>query len=150
MSARAPTARLPRVLAGLQWAIVLAGLVFLLVVAPIAFPGLLVIGDIPVVASFCVFVLAFSTVGALVAARHRRNPIGWLMCAAAIAYTVGGVGGAYAEYAFGESSALLPGASVAAWLSTWVWGAGGGMPILVLVLSRLGPRPRDAGASWSG
>ncbi len=51
------------------------------------------------------------------------------------------MGEAYAEYAFGESSALLPGASVAAWLSTWVWGAGAGMPLLVLVLFPSGAPP---------
>ena len=41
--------------------------------------------------AYTVFILAFATVGALVASRQPRNPIGWLLLGAALAYTIGGL-----------------------------------------------------------
>jgi hypothetical protein len=69
--------------------------------------------------AYTVFVLAFSTVGALVAARRPRNPIGWLLLGAGLSYVVGGISVSYA----GSDS---PGgwATLAAWVGTWVWIAG--------------------------
>ncbi|MEA2134546.1 MAG: hypothetical protein QOC68_2455 [Solirubrobacteraceae bacterium] len=69
--------------------------------------------------AYTVFVLAFSTVGALVAARRPRNPIGWLLLGAGLSYVVGGVTVSYAE---GDN--LGGWATVAAWVGTWVWIAG--------------------------
>ena len=39
----------------------------------------------------------WATVGALLASRNPTNPIGWLMCASAIAYAIGGLGAAAAH-----------------------------------------------------
>ena len=47
--------------------------------------------------SYAVFVLVFATVGALVASRRPRNPIGWILLSAGIAYEIGGMSVAAAE-----------------------------------------------------
>lgn len=89
------------------WAVVLATLVFTLVFGA---PGSVDHWtQIPVLVTFTLFVLAFSTVGALIASRRARNPIGWIMCASAIAYAAGGVGAATAQTPGGDRRGGRPG-----------------------------------------
>jgi MFS family permease len=97
------------------WALVLATLVFTLVSG--AAQSVDHWTQIPVLVTFTLFVLAFSTVGALVASKRPGNPIGWIMCASAIAYAAGGVGAATAQ---------TPGVPHVfhQWLGSWVWGTG--------------------------
>jgi len=70
-------------------------------------------------AAYTVFVLAFATVGALVASRQPRNPIGWILLGASFAYTLGGL----SEGLHGREGA---GMTVLAWVGTWIWIAGMG------------------------
>ena len=65
------------------------------------------------------FVLAFATVGALVASRRPRNPIGWLLLLAGLCYTLGGVTVDAAEH--GDPGAWR---DAAAWIGAWIWMAG--------------------------
>jgi len=67
--------------------------------------------------AYTVFVCVFATVGALVASRRPRNPIGWILLAGGVAYTVGGLTVSQTE---GDGSAPV----LVHWLSTWVWMAG--------------------------
>jgi cadmium resistance protein CadD (predicted permease) len=97
------------------WALILATLVFTLVFG--AARSLDHWTQIPVLVTFTVFVLAFSTVGALIASRRARNPIGWIMCASAIAYAIGGLGAATSQV--GDTPRFLH-----QWLGSWVWGLG--------------------------
>ena len=97
------------------WALVLATLVFTLVFG--AARSVDHWSQIPVLVTFTLFVLAFSTVGALVASRRGRNPIGWIMCASAVAYAIGGLGAAAAQAT--EAPHI-----VHRWLGSWVWGVG--------------------------
>jgi hypothetical protein len=97
------------------WAVVLATLVFTLVVG--AARSVDHWTQIPVLVTFTLFVLAFSTVGALIASRRARNPIGWIMCASAIAYAVGGLSAATSQ------TGTAPNA-LHQWLGSWVWGLG--------------------------
>jgi MFS family permease len=97
------------------WALVLAALIFtLLYGAPRSVDHWT---QIPVLVTFALFVLAFSTVGALIASRRARNPIGWIMCASAIAYAVGGLTAATAQ------TEVVP-RVFQQWAGSWVWGLG--------------------------
>ena len=69
--------------------------------------------------AYVIFVLAYSTVGALVATRRPRNPIAWLMLVAGLSYVVGGISISYAE-----SDARGGWATLASWVGKWVWIAG--------------------------
>ncbi len=79
------------------WGLVIAGLVVLLMAAllrPRDLGGL----EIPTVVAFTFLVLGFATVGGVIASRHPPNPIGWIMCVSAMAFTLGGATGTYTEY----------------------------------------------------
>jgi hypothetical protein len=77
-------------------------------------------------------ILGFAFVGALVASQRPDNPIGWIFCGGAVAFSLSGLGEAYAVYTlFAEPGALLGGGKTAAWFSVWVWVLGG-VPLLIL------------------
>jgi MFS family permease len=97
------------------WALVLATLVFTLALG--AARSVDHWTQIPVLVTFTLFVLAFSTVGALIASRRAGNPIGWIMCASAIAYAIGGLSAATSQT--GDAPRI-----VHQWLGSWVWGLG--------------------------
>src|ERR671919_2680888 len=70
------------------------------------------------------FVLAFSayaTVGAVVASRRPRNPIGWVFLGVGVLTAIGSLGETYAEAAFSRPGPLSPAALLAAWTQTWYW-----------------------------
>jgi len=94
--------------------------------------------------AYTLFVGAFATVGALVASRRTRNPIGWILLAGGAAYTVGGLTVGQTE---GDGSAPV----LVHWLSTWVWMAGIG-PIatfgLLLFPDGSLPTPRWRAFAW--
>jgi hypothetical protein len=71
---------------------------------------------IPVMA---LMVLAFSTVGALVASRRPENAVGWIFCGVALASGIGFDGQFYAEYALVAEGGSVPGGEFGAWVSTW-------------------------------
>jgi len=61
------------------------------------------------------FLLAFATVGALVASRRPEHPIGWILLACGVLFAAGGI-----------AVTIDPDSRDAAaqWVSGWVWGAG--------------------------
>ena len=69
--------------------------------------------------AYTIFVGAFATVGALVASRRPRNPLGWILLAAGLSYTIGGttVEAVQAGGTGGWST-------LAAWVGAWIWMTG--------------------------
>ncbi|MGI8586137.1 MAG: hypothetical protein ACR2M0_00395 [Chloroflexia bacterium] len=75
-------------------------------------------------------IATFPTVGALVAARRPRNPMGWLILAIALSFASSTFASEYALYALITAPGALPVGLAMAWLSTWV-----GLPGSVLLLT---------------
>jgi hypothetical protein len=78
-------------------------------------------------ALFRILSLAFPTVGALVASRRPKNPIGWIFCGTGLLYGVQAFASGYADYALLERTGSLPGGEFMAWISRWI-----GVPVLPL------------------
>ena len=94
--------------------------------------------------AYTFFVGAFATMGALVASRQPRNPIGWILLAGGAAYTIGGLTITQTE---SEDGAPV----LVHWLSTWVWMAGiGPIATFGLLLFPDGhlPSPRWRAFAW--
>jgi hypothetical protein len=68
--------------------------------------------------------LAFSTVGALVASHRSENPIGWLFCAGAIVWVLGELALEYAVYALITAPGAFPAGAWMMWFGTWARGIG--------------------------
>jgi signal transduction histidine kinase len=64
---------------------------------------------------------SFGVVGALIASKQPRNAIGWIFLAITLAVEVAFLSDTYARYSFRVRATPLPGAVVAAWLSSWAW-----------------------------
>jgi two-component system, NarL family, sensor kinase len=68
----------------------------------------------PYLPNLCVSALSLSTVGALIASRRARNPIGWLFCASGLLFGAQVFSGEYGFYALFLTRGTLP-AGVVAW-----------------------------------
>jgi hypothetical protein len=69
-------------------------------------------------ASFVVLSLAYACVGAVVAARVPKNPIGWMFCVTGLAYGLSMLSYQYARYGLYATAEPLAGANAAAALPT--------------------------------
>jgi hypothetical protein len=101
--------------------------------------------DVAFFCAFVLFVVAFATVGALVASRQPRNPIGWIMCIAGVAYAYMGSADTYAQ-GLRDGGDVLPGSTFAAWTSSWAWVIGIGLANTFLLL--LFPTGRLPSRRW--
>lgn len=106
-------------------------------VAILTIGGLAVVGegdsDVLSFASGALFIVAFVTTGALVASRVPRNPVGWLLCAAALCFAVGAVcEEVVARAGQGADPGVL--AVVAGWVQLVVWMLGIGPAATFLLL----------------
>lgn len=91
-------------------------------------------------------ILAFSTVGALVASRRPENPIGWLFCSGAFLWIFGELALEYAVYALVSGPGALPAGAWAGWLGGWARGAG--WFLVVVFFLPLFPTGRLPGRRW--
>ena len=80
------------------------------------------------------FVASFATVGALVATRKPENPVGWIMLVVAFAFALGGASLQYVPAADTPAAKASAGATLAAWLTTWIWVLGSSLPATFLLL----------------
>ncbi len=79
-------------------------------------------------------ILAFSTVGALVASRRSENPIGWLFCSGALVWISGELALEYGVYTLITAPGALPAGAWAAWFGTWARGVGWFLIVAFLLL----------------
>jgi hypothetical protein len=90
--------------------------------------------------------LVMPTIGALVAARHPRNPVGWILLGDAVLVTVAAFAESWATYALFTHPGALPGGGEAAAIASSIF-----IPALVLMpvlLFLLFPDGRLPGRRW--
>ena len=81
---------------------------------------------------FLVPVASAALVGALIASRQPRNPVGWFVLGHALCFSLGEFGRQYAIYGVLTQHGSLPFARAMIWPTYWVW-----YPGLVLMISLL-------------
>jgi signal transduction histidine kinase len=90
-------------------------------------------------------VVGYSTVGAILASRNLRNPIGWIMMVVGLAFASGFLSEGYARFALVTDPGSLPFGDVAAWVGTWVYAVMFfGLPLVALLY----PSGRVVSARW--
>jgi signal transduction histidine kinase len=90
--------------------------------------------------------VGFAVTGALVLFQRPENRLGWLFCGGAVAMTVLGAGGAYADRALVRAPGSLPGGEFVAWLADFM-----AIPTIGLfagVLPQLFPTGRPVSPRW--
>jgi hypothetical protein len=90
--------------------------------------------------------VAFPVVGALIAARQPRNPVGWQLLAVGALFMLDGTTGAYARYTLAVAPGSLPGGLVLAWVGALafapiVW-------VLLILLPLYFPTGRLLSSRW--
>ncbi|MFN8487233.1 MAG: hypothetical protein U0350_06545 [Caldilineaceae bacterium] len=92
-------------------------------------------GQIPHLYPNAVVIAAvFPVVGALIAVRQPRNPIGWLFCGMGLSQAGATFLVYYAAYTLLVKPGVLPGGEIAAWLAIWSWQPGFALLPLLLLL----------------
>ena len=81
---------------------------------------------------FLIAVASAALVGALVASRQPRNPVGWFVLGHAFCFALGEFGRQYAIYGFITEPGALPFARAMIWPTYWIW-----YPGLILMLCLL-------------
>ena len=68
-----------------------------------------------------VMIVGYVTIGALIASRTERNPIGWLLMVIGVGFLLGGFTDEYLRYALPRGPDDQPSILFAAWLTNWVF-----------------------------
>jgi signal transduction histidine kinase len=132
-----------------MWALILVLLLFALLLGALnesAVSG----GDIFLIPVVLIATQTSSTVGAMVASRQPRNPIGWLFLVLSLCIVIGIHSEDYPIYALGTNPGSLPAAAWVAWLGMWTFALAGAALPLVLLLFPTGrvPSPRWRPVPW--
>jgi hypothetical protein len=74
--------------------------------------------------TFCLMLVAFAGLGALLASRLPRNPIGWILCGSSVSLAVTGLAGGWYVHAFYADPGSAPAPAALLWVANtiWVWG----------------------------
>ena len=89
--------------------------------------------------------LAYSTVGAIVASRRPGNAIGWILCALGVLLGIAVFAQGYADYTLVVRPGSLPGAEALIWTSSWAGSVLNAAPALLLLLF---PNGRPPSRRW--
>ena len=95
---------------------------------------------------FLVPVASAALVGALVASRQPRNPVGWFVLGHALCFSLGEFGRQYAIYGVLTNPGSLPFARAMIWPTYWVWYPG--LILLVSLLPLYYPDGRLVSREW--
>src|SRR3712207_2412070 len=68
-----------------------------------------------------VLLLAYGTVGVLIATRRPENKIGWIFCAVGLTLATASAASGYADYGLYGQGGALPAPELAAWFSVWLY-----------------------------
>jgi hypothetical protein len=100
---------------------------------------------------FAIAMFSFPAVGVLIAGRHPRNPIGWILLATGLTWQTAVLTGNYIEYGVVTHPGSVPEPELVAALSSWLWVPGIGLVGTFLILlfpdGRL-PSPRWRPLAW--
>jgi hypothetical protein len=91
--------------------------------------------------TFIVSFAAFVPMGALIASRHPKNPIGWIACGIGLFNGASAAGYEYAVRALLVDPQSLPGGGFASWLSAWTWAPGLALLAFLMLLFPTGSPP---------
>jgi hypothetical protein len=139
----------PRTAAWSVWGAALGFVLVGLLFGVLAFSAALPDGRDPMLVPIMVqggLVVLYGTLGALIASRRPRNPIGWIFCAMAVSLGLLCAAYGYADYALYATDGILPGAKITAWLTNWLFMA----PVFIApcLLFLLFPDGRPASPRW--
>ena len=95
---------------------------------------------------FAVMVVAFGGLGALLATRRPRNPIGWILVVSALSLGVSGIARGWCVRAFYADPGSQPPPDLLLWVGNWIWVFG--FPPLITVLLLLFPDGRLPSRRW--
>jgi signal transduction histidine kinase len=95
-------------------------------------------------------ILMYAAVGALLAARKPRDPIGWLFLAVGLGLLFGGATTEYATHAIVTAPGELPFGRVAAWIGGWAFLFIAAIPLILLLFpTGSPPSPRWRWLPWT-
>jgi signal transduction histidine kinase len=131
------------------WALILVLLLFALLLGALNDRGVSS-GDVLLVPLVLAATLTSSTVGAIVASRQPRNPLGWLFLVLSLCIVLGIHGEDYPIYALRTNPGSLPASEWVAWIGTWAFAIAGATFPLILLLFPTGrvPSPRWRFVPW--
>jgi ABC-type transport system involved in multi-copper enzyme maturation permease subunit len=125
--------RAARWLAWDLWTLVLALLVFVFVLGALNDTAVTA-EEFFLVPLVLVATMTSGTVGALVASRQPRNPLGWLFLGLSLCVVLGVMGEDYPIYAIRTNPGALPSPEWVSWVSGWTFGiAGAAVPLIILL-----------------
>ena len=136
----------PRTASRLAWSLCGAAVAFLIANVVLSIMAGALDEDGISVLVYPIFLLAFSTVGALIAARQPGNAIGWVFIGTGLAWAVLGAADGYAAYALSTGGEASLAARAADWVNIWFYGPGIFVPVTLLLL--LFPDGRVPSPRW--
>jgi hypothetical protein len=95
---------------------------------------------------FAVMIIAFGALGALLATRRPRNPIGWILVVSAFSLGVSGIARGWYVRGFYADPGSAPPPELLLWVGNWIWVFG--FPPLITVLLLLFPDGRLPSRRW--